>query len=151
MEDLPAIRHELRTALGIGTGSCIDVDLPRGSSRGRVVAFTPAYLRKTGFSHGLVVTEPGYSRLGRQQTIVPVLPEGGFEPGTLDVVVHGRAWIGEIFTGEKSVILATALVATVFEGDAVAAYTNVVLDRAGIEAVDEALAQHFGLLWHRAT
>lgn len=144
-ELLLAVRSELRLALGLGTGVCTDHEVPQGSRRGCIVTFNREHVRMTGFSHALVVTEPSYSRFRRQQTVIPILPETAFVRGTCDVTLRGKAWIREIDPDEESVIVATPFVATVFDPDAIAWYTDSVLDSATMDAVDQALTLYFGL------
>ncbi len=139
------IRRQLQVALGMGTGVCADLDLPRGNRRGRVVLLNDALTAMTGYSRGLVVTEPGYSSRGRQQTIVPLLPADDFEVSPLDVLVRDEPWVETVIPAGQRLIAATSMITTVFEPEWIAGYTIAVVDTATMDAVEAALALHFGL------
>jgi hypothetical protein len=142
---LPDLRRELAFALGFGTGVCTEKDLPRGNRRGSIIVLTNRFAAMTGYAHAVIVTEPVYSRERRQQTIVPLLSVGEFEEGALDVMVQGKSWISEAVPGEKVVLLAPALVTTVFEPDFIEMYTGAAVDAETMASIEAALRIHFDL------
>lgn len=143
--ELPALRRELRFALGLGTGVRTELDLPKGNRRGSIVVLEDDYSEAIGFHAAVIVTEAGYSRHRRQQMVVPLLPDSEFESGKLDVVVGRADELTHISPESQTMVAATSLVTTIFEPEWIARYTNAVVDPETMHAIDEALAVHFGL------
>lgn len=84
IDEMAAIWRSLHAALGINAGTSGEKGVAAGSWRGRIVRFSDAYARELECSSGVVVTEPGYSKAQRYQTIVPVLAPGEYEPDERD-------------------------------------------------------------------
>lgn len=143
--EFPALRRELRFALGLGTGTCAQIDVPRGSQRGRVVALQPAFAEITGAEKAIIVTEHGYSRYRRQQTIVPLLAADEYERGDLDVLVRDASLLQAAGFARDAVLAATPLVSTVFEAEWIEYHTEGIADSNTMDALDYALVRHFGL------
>src|SRR5205807_666328 len=95
IDELPALRRELRRAIGIGMGSCADPSAPaRGSLRGTVVRFRSDYERMVGTRFGVLISEPGYSLERQWQNIVPIFNADEFGPKALDLVSTG-GWLAQ--------------------------------------------------------
>jgi len=99
----------------------------------------------TGLTHAVVVTEPVYSRLSRQQTVVPVFPESAFEAGELDIIAPASRWTRYVTERREPVILATSMIFTVFQREWITGYANGIVDPITMHRLDEALNLHFGL------
>jgi hypothetical protein len=144
IDEMPLIRAALRRALGLGTGVTRAPNARGANRRGRVVELTPEMAREWEVRYGLVVTEPGYSRTGYQQTIVPLLDDE-CEVRGLDLVLAADSRflsLGPLYTRP---ILAVTMVSTVYQPDHIARYLDLVCDMDLMRQVDAALALHFGI------
>lgn len=145
IDEMPQIRAALHLALGIGAGVTTEANVPGSNRRGRIVQFAPEITAEIECTHGLVVTEPTYSRSGFQQTLVPIFDAAEFESRDLDVVVTGVDWLARISGSPGSVILAAPLIFSVYGPTHIARYTPVIVDDNTMRQVDTALAIHFGI------
>ena len=144
VRELPAVRDALRTALGLGCGVTAESNVRGSNRRGRLVRFVEKMTELTGFGHAIVVTEPAYSRQGRQQTLVPVFPEADFDMVDLDLVAPASSWTRHLRGRREPVIVSPSMIFTVFEPDWIERYTGIV-DPITMNRLDEALRLHFGL------
>ncbi len=144
VRELPAVRDALQMALGLGCGVTAESNVRGSNRRGRLVRFTEKLTGLTGFGHAIVVTEPAYSRRGRQQTLVPVFPEADFEMVDLDFVAPASGWTRHLRGRRESVIVSPSMIFTVFEPDWIERYAGIV-DPITMNRLDEALRLHFGL------
>lgn len=142
---LPALRTALRTALGIGRGSCLGPASPAGSRRGRLVVLTRPAARQVGSPIAVILTEPAYSRERRYQIIVPVLPEPRGQPGRYDLAVSERTWFGVFNRPVKSTLVPTGLTVSIWHLQAVARETPYVIDDDTLAEIDQRLCDYFSL------
>jgi hypothetical protein len=95
IDEMPAIRRELRRALGLGTGTRA-AGGAAGSLRGCVVELGDALAAESGFRRGVIVTEARYSLARRYQLLIPLLDGAEYDSQSDDVVAIGKPWAGEI-------------------------------------------------------
>jgi hypothetical protein len=145
IDEMTAIWRSLHVALGITTGTADAGGVAAGSWRGRIVRFSDAYARELECSFGVVVTEPGYSKAQRYQTIVPVLDPGEYEPDERDVVVPDQAWVRVIDPDLRGLWLAADMVQSVFHPTEIDTWTGVTVDEATMAEIETSLLHLFGL------
>jgi hypothetical protein len=144
IDEMPAIRSELRRALGLGTGTRAGGSAS-GSLRGCVVELGDSLAAESGFRLGVLVSEGGYSLAHRYQLLIPLLDATEYDTQPDDVVAIGKAWAGEIRPGLVTAILAVRLIQTAFHPLEIARVLPVVVDDTTIAEVDRALIRVFGL------
>jgi hypothetical protein len=144
IDEMPAIRSELRRALGLGTGTRAAGGASR-NLRGCVVELGDALAEETGFRLGVIITEAGYSLARRYQLVIPLLDEREYGSQPDDVVAIGTPWAGEIRPPLERVILAVRLIQTAFHPLEIARVLPVVVDDATMGEIDRALLRVFGL------
>jgi hypothetical protein len=143
IDEMAGLRLKLQEAMGLGAGTTLGPGAAAGSWRGRVIRLTPDYAARTGFDHGLVVTEPQYSNRQRYQIIVPLILDVEPEPG--DVVVRDNAWLSDIEDGLAFAVLAVPFVHSVFHPTRVWGDVGAVVDEATMTEIDDALRALFAL------
>jgi hypothetical protein len=144
IDEMPAIKNELRRALGLGTGTR-STGAASGSLRGCVVELGDALAVESGVRFGVIVTEAGYSFARRYQLIVPILDATEYDAQPTDVVVTGTPWTAELRPRMGEVILAAGLIQTAFHPLDIARVSPVVVDEATIAQIDRTLVQVFRL------
>jgi hypothetical protein len=140
MREVTSIRHCLRAASGIGTG--------KGGRRGQIVAMMGSdFAPMPYFDYGLIVTSHGYSMAGKYQLIVPIVPGGvGVEVGDHVVRRADEAWISAVAQGTDEALLATPLLHSVWQDDAINdAVDALTVDDYTLDRVDEELCAYFRL------
>lgn len=142
---LPELRMALRTALGIGRGSCADSRAPAGSCRGRVVAIRAAMARHLGAPFAVVLTEPGYSASRSYQIILPVFSEFSRTPGPYDLVLSAGDWPGVLPAPAGRVLLPIPLVQSVWHAGHILRETRYVVDDGTLAEIDRRLCDYFSL------
>jgi hypothetical protein len=146
ISELPAIKQELRRALGLGQGVTMEANCRGANRRGRIAEYAPAIADELGASHCLVVTEGGYSRAGLQQTTVLMLSAIEYDATPGDVLVaHTGTWRGRLPMHAQPILLAVPMITSVFERDSLARYTRTVVGEATMRDVETALTLHFDL------
>ena len=91
-----------------------------------------------------MITEPGYSRSGFQQTVIPLLDDE-CEARDLDVFTGEAAWLASFGFGYRTGILAVPMVSTVYQPDHIRRYLGTIVPSEVMRRVEAALAVHFGL------
>ncbi len=76
-KSMDAFWWALRSALGIGQGSCLDTDAPAGSRRGRIVELERTLARDMRTRFAVLLTEAAYSRRDNYHLILPLMPGDG--------------------------------------------------------------------------
>jgi hypothetical protein len=146
VDELPAIRAQLRRALGLGQGVTRESNFRGANRRGRIAEYARAISQDLGATHCLVVTESRYSRTALQQTTIPLLNAMEYDAAPGDVLVQNTsAWQGRFALGFHPVLVAVPLITTVHERDSLARYTRTIVSEATMRAVEAALLLHFGL------
>ncbi|HYR07063.1 MAG TPA: hypothetical protein VEQ60_04830 [Longimicrobium sp.] len=144
-KSLPALRTALRSALGIGRGSCRNTASPPGSRRGRLVVLTPPAARELGSAIALILTDHEYSRETRYHIIVPVVPGPRGEPGRHDVRVSNAEWFAVLKRPVESVLLPATLTLSIWHAQAIARETEYVVDDQTLAELDQRLCDYFSL------
>ncbi|MFL5386636.1 MAG: hypothetical protein ACJ8GN_29400 [Longimicrobiaceae bacterium] len=144
IDEMPAIRSELRRALGLGTGTRA-AGTAAESLRGCVVELSDVLAAEAGFWLGVIVTEAGYSRARRYQLIIPLLDGAEYESQPDDVVITGNAWTRDVRQGIEEAILSVRLIQTAFHPTEIVRVLPVVVDEGTIGEIDRALLSVFGL------
>lgn len=144
LSEMPQLRRALREALGVGrTGSSPPI---RDSGwRGRVARLAARRSEAIGFRHGIVVTEPLYSRCERYQIIVPIGSVDELTPEPGDLIVTNGDWLRSISPGGTEVLVAIADVQSVFHSADIDSWTGAVVDEATMKRIDAALIDLFDL------
>jgi len=142
---LPLLRRMLVTALGLGTGVTTEPDRRGANRRGRVVKLNEPFAARVGYSAGMVITDPAYSRTSRHQIVVPILSFTEFEPHPLDVIVEHPGWVGPEPDGSTAVLLAVPLVASVYEYESIDGYLDRTVDAVTMRRLEESLRVHFAI------
>lgn len=143
IDEMPAIRGELRQALGIGTGTARR-GVAAGSWRGRVAELGEALAEESGFSLGVIVTEPAYSLARRYQLVVPILDAEEYDVQPNDVVMAGQQWITDLVDSGE-VIFAVRLIQAAFHPTELKRVLATVVDDATIAEIDRTVVAMFGL------
>jgi hypothetical protein len=146
VDELPAMRKQLKRALGLGQGVTREANGRGANRRGRIAEYTRGISRDLGATHCLVVTEARYSRSALQQTTVPLLNAMEYDATPGDVLVQSTSgWQGRFAFQLHPVLLAVPLITTVHERDSLARYTRTIVSEATMRDVEAALMLHFGL------
>lgn len=145
VDELAELRVLLRKALGISAGTSVTSTTARSSWRGRIVRFSEALSREMDCSHGLVITEPGYSSQQRYQLVVPVLDLREFDSTGMDVVVEEKEWLPLVFGGAQEVAFAVEMIQTVFHPTEIEAHATTVVDGDTVSRIEARLLEMFDL------
>ena len=146
VDELPAIRRELKRALGIGQGVTREASFRGANRRGRIAEYAPAISEELGATHCLVVTEARYSRTALQQTTIPILNAMLYDATPGDVLVENTSgWQGRFSLRVHPILLAVPLITTVHERDSIARFTRTIVSEATMRDVEAALTLQFGL------
>lgn len=138
-------RSAIRTALGIGSGSCLRAGVPPKSRRGRIVMLEQglAALFRTRFA--VVLTEHTYSRQKNYQLIVPILHGKGRTADESVLVFRRKQWLDVFDEPADSALLPVQITQSVWYPDDIAHETTYVLDEDALAAIDSRLCDLFGL------
>ena len=142
---LTELRQALRVALGIGTGSCLAHDAPRGSCRGRIVVLSSTLAEDISTSLAVVLTEPRYSVERNYQIILPIYTASGGAVAKHDLYVSGRAWLAVHPSLGDRVLLAIPATHSVWYVDDIARETEYVVDEDTLAEIDRRLCDYFSL------
>ena len=146
VDALPAMRRQLRRALGLGQGVTHEASFRGANRRGRIAEYGPNISRELGATHGLVVTESRYSRASLQQTTIPLLNAMVYDATPGDVLVQNTLdWQGRFALRLHPLLLAVPMITTVHERDSIVRYTRTIVSEATMRDVEAALVLHFGL------
>jgi hypothetical protein len=146
VDELPAIRRQLRGALGLGQGVTREPNARGANRRGRIAEYTPAISQELGATHCLLVTESRYSRTALQQTTIPLLNAMEFNATPGDVLVQNTSgWQGRFALRLHPLLIAVPMITTVHERDGIARYTRTIVSEETMRDVETALVLHFGL------
>lgn len=146
VRELPAMRNQLRCALGLGQGVTREGNSRGANRRGRIAEYAHGISRDLGATHCLVVTEARYSRNALQQTTIPLLNAMEYDATPGDVLVQSTSgWRGRFALRLHPILLAVPMITTVHERDSLARYTRTIVSEAAMRDVEAALILHFGL------
>lgn len=142
---LAPLRSALRTALGVGTGSCLSDGAPPGSYRGRVVQIERKLALALRTRFAVILTQPQYSMSRHYQLVVPLRPDEGMviEPAVLRLSPAG--WTGLFSPPTAFVLVPIPLVHSVWHGRDIVRETRFVVDEATLAEIDRRLCEFFSL------
>lgn len=144
-KSLDELRAALRTALGVGRGSCLRPEAPAGSRRGRIVVVNPILARVNRTPFAVILTEPGYSREAQYQVILPLFDFTGQEVGANDLLLPAGAWSRVFATRPDHAVLPLPTIHSVWHAHAIARETRHVLDEDSLDRIDRRLCDFFSL------
>jgi hypothetical protein len=139
------LRSALRTALGIGTGSCDTPGAPAGSRRGRIVTLVREFAQAVRSPLAVVLTQHRYSREQNYHVLLPLIRGDGKVAGETIVTLHERPWFAAFREPTTRVYVPIQVVQSAWYRDDVVAETRYVLDDASLRVIDSALCRYFGL------
>lgn len=141
------LRAAVRTALGIGQGSCLNPASPVGSRRGRIVVLSPPVARQLRSPVAVILTEPVYSRERRYQLIVPVLSGIRRHANEYDVPIACADWKSLLNqpVEMESAFVPAAVVLSIWHGQSIARETEYVVDDETLREIDRRLCDYFSL------
>lgn len=142
---LHQLRQMLRTALGVGQGSCLAPGAPDGSRRGRIVVLRAQLVRQIRTSLAVVITESGYSAESRYQIILPIYVDTNAPVESHDLLISAREWLA-VFPGTVSrVLLPIPATHSVWHAYGISHETEYVLDGDSLAEIDQRLCAYFSL------
>jgi hypothetical protein len=142
---LDELRDALRSALGIGSGSCLHPSAPANSIRGRVVVLAEHLARDLHTALAVVLTEPGYSVARNYQIILPIFTTFGRETSSHDVLVSAREWLDVFSARVDRALLPIPATHSVWHEDDIARETEHVVDDETLREIDRRLCDYFSL------
>ena len=141
---MPAVRKQLRRAIGLGTGNSWSGAVT-GSLRGFIAELASDVAEECGARWAVIVTEPAYSRVRRYQLVLPLLNASEYEQEAADVRVAGKEWIRHL-SGEWGVfLLSPKYIQTAFHERELDRVLPLVIDHDTIKEIEHALTRFFGL------
>jgi hypothetical protein len=142
---LHEMRSALRTALGIGRGSCLHPATPANSIRGRVVMLAEHLAIDLHTDFAVVLTEPRYSATRNYQIILPIFTTFGRETSSHDLLISSREWLGALPTPIERALLPIPATHSVWHNDDIARETEYVVDDRTLREIDRRLCGYFSL------
>lgn len=142
---LGELRAALRTALGIGTGSCLAQGTPAGSRRGRIVRLERELARSMRTAFAVLLTQPHYSTAEHYHLILPLVRDTGAATGPNVLRLAGRAWMSVFPARTDSVLLPIPLVHSVWYARDIDQETDQVVDETSLSEIDARLTDFFSL------
>lgn len=138
-------RAAIRTALGIGTGSCLAQGVPAGSRRGKIVVLEDSLASWLRGRHAVLLTEHAYSRERAYHVAVPIISgeERVSDPTVLRV--REAPWMELFNPRPESVLLPPPVIQSVWYGRDIVHETKYVLDEDTLVALERQLCAIFGL------
>jgi hypothetical protein len=139
------LRSAIRTALGIGSGSCLRDDAPAGSRRGRIVVLEESLASSFRTPFAALLTEPIYSREKNYHLVVPIRRGEGWvaHPGV--VSLPQKDWFGVFAAPTATALVPVQVTQSVWYKDDIVHETRYVLDDESLSALDSHLCAFFGL------
>ena len=144
-KSLEDLRAALRTALGIGRGSCLQPGAPVRSRRGRIVIVNRILARTNRTRFAVILTEPGYSREANYQIILPLFSAEGRQAGDNDLLLRAGEWARVFPTPARRVLLPLPTIHSVWHAHAIVHETRHVLDEDSLDQIDRRLCEFFSL------
>jgi len=139
---MPAVRKQLRRAIGLGNSSSGGVT---GSLRGFIAELASDVAEECGARWAVIVTEPAYSRVRRYQLVLPLLNASEYEEEAADVRVAGKGWIRHL-SGEWGVfLLSPKYIQTAFHERELDRVLPLVIDHDTVERIEHALTRFLDL------
>jgi hypothetical protein len=144
-KSLPRLRDALRTALGIGQGSCRCPGVPQGSRRGRIVVLAAPISRLLHARFAVVLTEHGYSGQTKYQLVVPLVDGADIQAQENELRIPFRRWMAVFRDPVDSAVLPVSLTMSVWHDTHIAHETEHVVDEETLREIDRRLCDYFSL------
>lgn len=142
---IPGLRAAIRTALGIGSGSCLRPGAPAGSRRGRIVLLEKSFATALRTRFAVLLTEHVYSREKRYQLLVPLFSGNGRISDPSVLAVPRKDWFDVFGEPTSSALLPAQVVQSAWHADDIVHETRYVLDEDSLAALDSRLCTLFEL------
>ena len=144
LDEMPAVRRELRSALGIGLGTAHTAGPALGSLRGQLIQLGSLLAEQLATTHAIVVTNPIYARKQRYLNIIPLYDADEYEPATVDVIWDRGVWGGKLAL-PASVLVCVSAICSCFglNQNHVGAVLGQVVGDERMKSIDQALLRHF--------
>jgi hypothetical protein len=144
LDEMPAVRRELRSALGIGLGTAHTPGTALGSLRGQLIQLGPILADQLATWYAIVVANPTYARKQRYLNIVPLFDADEYEPATVDTVCDRRAWAAGLALPENILVCISATCSCYgSDPNHLDAVLGRVVDDETMQSIDDALVRHF--------
>ena len=109
LDEMPGVRRELRSALGIGTGTSHTPGPALGSLRGQLIQLGPTLAGQLATRYAIVVANPAYARKQRYLNIVPLFDADEYESASVDIVCDRRQWAAGLALPEHILVCISAI------------------------------------------
>lgn len=143
--DRPALTAALRTALGIGSGSCAAANAAPGSLRGRIVGLNARAAQAMRTPWAVILTEHRYSASRRYQVIVPLLGGSIDADARLTLRIRDRNWFPPFGEPVDSVVLPIPVTQSVWHPEQLVRETDSIIDPETLAEIDARLCSFFEL------
>ena len=144
LDEMPAVRRELRSALGIGLGTAHTPGAALGSLRGQLIQLGPLLAEQLATRYAIVVANPTYARKQRYLNIVPLFDADEYEPASVDITCDRGPW-AEGLALPASVLVCVSAICSCYGLDPnhLDAILGKVIDAETMQSIDDALMRHF--------
>jgi hypothetical protein len=139
------LRAAIRTALGIGSGSCLHPGAPPRSRRGRIVVLEKSFAAALRTPFAVLLTEHVYSREKRYQVFVPILRGDGRVADPSVLTLTPKPWFGVFNQPTRAALLPVQVTQSAWYEDDIVHETRYVLDEDSLAALDSRLCTFFEL------
>jgi hypothetical protein len=144
LDEMPAVRRELRLALGIGLGTAHTPGPALGGLRGQLIQLGPTLAEQLTTRYAVVVANPTYARKQRYLNIVPLFDSDEYEPASVDLVCDRRQWAAGLALPERVLICISAICSCYgLDPNHLDAVLGRVVDDATTQSIDDGLLRHF--------
>jgi hypothetical protein len=144
LDEMPAVRRELRSALGIGLGTAHTSGAALGSLRGQLIQLGPLLAEQLATRYAIVVANPIYARKQRYLNIVPLFDADEYEPASVDITCDRGPWADGLAL-PASVLVYVSAICSCYGSDRnhLDAVLGKVIDDESMHSIDDALVRHF--------
>lgn len=144
LDEMPAMRRELRSALGIGLGTATTPGSALGSLRGQVIQLGPVLAEQLATRYAVVVANPTYARTQRYLNIIPLFDSDEYEPANVDITCGRGPWADGLAL-PAMVLFCISAICSCYGRDPnhLDAVLGKVIDDETMQSIDDALMRHF--------
>lgn len=144
LDEMPAVRRELRSALGIGLGTAHTPGTALGSLRGQVIQLGPVLGEQLATRYAAVVANPTYARRQRYLNIVPLFDADEYEAAGVDVTCDRGPWAYGLALPPRVLVCVSAICSCYgLDSNHLGAVLGKVVDDETMQSIDDALVSHF--------
>ena len=144
IDEMPAVRQAVRSAVGIGSGTAHTPGRASGSLRGQILLLGSMLREQLQTRYALVTSNPIYARQERYLNIIPLYDADEFEPVPVDIISPSGAW-AEGLALPRQLLFCVSAICSCFMPRAthVEALLGRVIPESLMATVDESLLRHF--------